>query len=356
MPPRHELPSIHNENSRSRQWVVPVRSNPSPHNLLGRLMSTPEETDLLHTILQRMLDFSQFDFGQFDFGQLAEVEIGRSRNWPKSKLAKVEIGRSQNWPKSNMHFLLSMVLFLLCVVCCCVLLCVGVCWCVLVCVVCVRWTPSTGHPSPGPPSAGQPSAGQPSAGQPSAGQPSAGQPSAGQPSAGPPKISLFFSLLPPQFSFFFPSLVGPSLNFVGVFEASGPSNVHVVKPKRLWGPTFSRFGPPPFGSQKFIQKMAEVEKKRWPKSKLAEVDRAQFRAYDSKGVDKNGSKCNMGFGRVTKIYREEGGLREGSPGGLRGRLGKGGVSGGGGGVSWGLRGVVVVFTTGQKKNATGQNK
>ena len=31
------------------------------------------------------------DFGQFDFGQLAEVEIGRSRNWPKSKL----IGRSR---------------------------------------------------------------------------------------------------------------------------------------------------------------------------------------------------------------------------------------------------------------------
>ena len=37
---------------------------------------------------------------------------------------------------------------------------------------------------------------------PSFGQPSAGHPSAGQPSAGPPKISLFFSLLPPQFSFF----------------------------------------------------------------------------------------------------------------------------------------------------------
>ena len=30
---------------------------------------------------------------QFNFGQLAE-EIGRSRNWPKSKLAKVEIGQS----------------------------------------------------------------------------------------------------------------------------------------------------------------------------------------------------------------------------------------------------------------------
>ena len=35
-------------------------------------------------VLWRMLDFGQFDFGQFDFGQLAEVEIGRSRNWPKS--------------------------------------------------------------------------------------------------------------------------------------------------------------------------------------------------------------------------------------------------------------------------------
>ena len=38
-----------------------------------------------------MLDFVQFDFGQFDFGQLAEVEIGRSGNWPKSKL----IGRNR---------------------------------------------------------------------------------------------------------------------------------------------------------------------------------------------------------------------------------------------------------------------
>ena len=45
----------------------------------------------------RMLDFGQFDFGQFDFGQLAEIGIGRSRHWPKSKLAEVEI----NWPKSN---------------------------------------------------------------------------------------------------------------------------------------------------------------------------------------------------------------------------------------------------------------
>ena len=45
-----------------------------------------QRTNALH------LDFGQFDFGQFDFGQpkskLAEVKIGRNRNWPKSKLAK----------------------------------------------------------------------------------------------------------------------------------------------------------------------------------------------------------------------------------------------------------------------------
>ena len=33
---------------------------------------------------------------------MAEVEIGRSRNWPKSKLAEIEIGRSRNWPKSKL--------------------------------------------------------------------------------------------------------------------------------------------------------------------------------------------------------------------------------------------------------------
>ena len=27
-----------------------------------------------------------------------------------------------------------------------------------------------------------------------------------------------------------------------------------------------------------------------------------FRAYNSKGVDKNGAKCNMGFGHISKIY------------------------------------------------------
>ena len=32
-----------------------------------------------------MLDFDQFDFGQLAEIELAEVEIGRSRNWPKLK-------------------------------------------------------------------------------------------------------------------------------------------------------------------------------------------------------------------------------------------------------------------------------
>ena len=84
--------------------------------------------------------------------------------------------------------------------------------------------PRTLHPklSDGPLHWTPPPLDAPSAGQPSAGQPSAGQPSAGQPSAGPPKISLFFSLLPPQFSFFSPSLGGLSLNFGGVFEFRDP--------------------------------------------------------------------------------------------------------------------------------------
>ena len=31
-----------------------------------------------------------------------------------------------------------------------------------------------------------------------------------------------------------------------------------------------------------------------------------FTAYNSKGVDKNGAKCNVGFGRVTEICPEGG--------------------------------------------------
>ena len=33
-----------------------------------------------------------------------------------------------------------------------------------------------------------------------------------------------------------------------------------------------------------------------------------FRAYSSKGVDKNGAKCDVGLGRMTKIYLDENGF------------------------------------------------
>ena len=46
--------------------------------------------------------------------ELAEVEIGRSRNWPKSKLAEVEIGRSRTDCGSLFFFFLFFFLFLFC--------------------------------------------------------------------------------------------------------------------------------------------------------------------------------------------------------------------------------------------------
>ena len=95
------------------------------------------------------------------------------------------------------------------VVCWCLLVPVGACWCLLVpvgacwrllvvlvggCCLCGGgcvqdfWA---SHPDPPPPD---------------------------RPSPGPPKISLFFSCLPPEFSFFLLSLGVFSLNFCGVFE------------------------------------------------------------------------------------------------------------------------------------------
>ena len=45
-----------------------------------------------------------------------------------------------------------------------------------------------------------------------------------------------------------------------------------------------------------------AEKMKLDKNKVK--SKKGFREYKSKGVvDKNGAKCNMGFGRVTKIYR-----------------------------------------------------
>ena len=77
------------------------------HSLCPRGLRAPEPTggereekkELYNACTRTMVRMgnlpSMLDFGQFDFGQLAEVEIGRSRNWPKSKLAEVEIGRSR---------------------------------------------------------------------------------------------------------------------------------------------------------------------------------------------------------------------------------------------------------------------
>ena len=43
------------------------------------------------------------------------------------------------------------------------------------------------------------------------------------------------SSLPPQFSFFLLSLGGSSRGILVVFEASGPSNVHVWSSRPSWG-------------------------------------------------------------------------------------------------------------------------
>ena len=187
-----------------------------------------------------MLDFGQFDFGQFDFGQLAEVEIGRSRNWSKTKLVENEIGRKRNWPKSKLIgrsrtdgvcsvssfslscflfcfvFLLFFTFFLF------LLISLFICFCSVSVFVQENlnwnWNPEPCTPLPMDHSAGQPSA---------------GQPSAGQPSTGPPKISLFFSLLLPQISFFFLSLGVVSLNF---FSAGTLKCAHLGSRAVVWNP------------------------------------------------------------------------------------------------------------------------
>ena len=98
-------------------------------------------------------------------------ENSTSASWLKSKLAEVEIGRSRNWPKSNMQ-------------CCCV--CCVLCWCEL--------DPSQLDP------------------------PHLDHPPPDSPPPDRPKFCSFFSLLPPQFAFFFLSLGVLSMNFVGACE------------------------------------------------------------------------------------------------------------------------------------------
>ena len=70
-------------NSQSEKWRTCVTQQNPPQAGHAPHRGT-EACPHRHLEPERMLDFGQFDFGQFDFGQLAEVEIGRSRNWPKS--------------------------------------------------------------------------------------------------------------------------------------------------------------------------------------------------------------------------------------------------------------------------------
>ena len=46
-----------------------------------------------------------------------------------------------------------------------------------------------------------------------------------------------------------------------------------------------------------------VEKLKLEKNKAK--NKMEFRACNSQGVDRNGAKCNMGFGRISKINRSQ---------------------------------------------------
>ena len=227
--------------------------------------------------VQRMLNFGQFDFGQFDFG---EVEIGQSRNWPKAKLAEqmvfalylrflflflfffsFALSFSFTSSLSSSSSSSSVSLFV---------------------PKNVNPEPRTLHPKPSDPPPQDP------------------------PPLDPPlrwttlrwttlrrtaQNFAFFSLLPPQFSFFSPSLGVLPLNFGGVFEFRDPemctfglSGCHVETPAekksaKFWASTLRGLHPsvpPPFGAPPFvmvpkvnIQKLAEVEigrSRNWPKS------------------------------------------------------------------------------------------
>ena len=103
-----------------------------------------------------------------------------------------------------------------------------------------------------------------------------------------------------------------------------------------------------------------------------------FRAYNSEGVDKNGAKCNVEFGRITKIYRDKkkrsfgrsgrrsgpargrGGPGRRKGGGRVGPGGEGAVLGGEGAVlggkgrSWGGKGRYWGRRGGQQPKPTGR--
>ena len=206
---------------RARSGVVPGPST------IGPVAGVPVRTQKFHVDPQcetRMLDFGQFDFGQFDFGSWPKS------NWPKSKLAEVEI----NWPKSNRwcllcFFFLSFFFFLLlCFYFSLLFSCSyrslsSFCFCAVSVFVSkkpeLNPKPRTLHP-PMDPSAGPPTTGEPPSARTTLRSTTLHRTTLRRTTLPPdrPKFRSFFSLLPPQFSFFFLSLGVLSCNFVGVFE------------------------------------------------------------------------------------------------------------------------------------------
>ena len=197
---------IHGENrhfSHDFTWKVPsdpmklIRNSTSTTSLTTKTSCSDEDARL------RPISTS----ANFDFGQLAEIEIGRSRNWPKSKLAEVEI----NWPKPNRWCLLcffSLSFFFFLLLCFYFSLLFSCSYLSSFC-FCACFRPQKPELNPKPQTL----------------HPISDGPFRGttlrrttlRPTA--QNFALFFSL-PPQFSF---SLLGVlSLNFVGVFEGGNP--------------------------------------------------------------------------------------------------------------------------------------
>ena len=171
---------------------------------------------------------ANFDFGQFRLRPIrlrtirlrptGRSRIGRSRNWPKSKLAEVE----NNWPKSNrwcllcFFFLSFFFFFLLCLF---TLLYFFSCsyssLSSFLFLFCFCFRPQKSklmHPISDGPFRWTP----PPLDNPPLDNPPPDNPPPDNPPPDRPKFRSFFSLLPPQFSFFFPSLWVLSLHFVGV--------------------------------------------------------------------------------------------------------------------------------------------
>ena len=172
-----------------------------------------------------------------------------SASWPKSKLAQVEIGRSRKWPKSKLigrnrkdgvcsvpSFSLSFFSFALSFYFSLLFSCSysslsSFCFCSVSVFVPknLNWArnPEPCIPFPMDLSAGPPLRWTPLHRTTPPDNPAPDNPPPDNPPPDRPKFRSFFSLLPPQFSFFSPSLGGPFVEFWWCFWRPGPCNVHV---------------------------------------------------------------------------------------------------------------------------------